>query len=108
MAPGYHSVEPEDYRPSKRIKSVDTDSETPEVAVAIPTHPLGVKPAGNAYTSAINSKAHAGSFSRLPDELIAHLLESLDARDLCALGGTCRALYAFSRSEELWKALFVE
>jgi hypothetical protein len=108
MAPGLHSVEPDEYRPSKRLKIVDSDSEAPEVAVAIPTHPLGVKPAGNAYTSATNSKANAGCFSRLPDELLAHVLESLAARDLCVLGATCRALYAFSRSEELWKALFVE
>jgi hypothetical protein len=110
MAPGFHSVEPDEYRPSKRPKTVETDSGAPETeaVVAVPTHPLGVKPAGNAYTSAVNSKANAGFFSRLPDELVAHLLESLDARELCVLGATCRALYAFSRSEELWKALFVE
>ncbi|RMX93937.1 hypothetical protein D0867_04087 [Hortaea werneckii] len=36
------------------------------------------------------------------------LLETFEAPDLLRLGGTCRALYAFTRSEELWRALFVE
>jgi hypothetical protein len=112
MAPGLHTAEPDECRPAKRLKIEASKSEALTVAdehlATIPTHPLGVKPAGNAYTSTTDSKANAGSFSHLPDELVIHLLESLNARDLCVLGATCRALYAFSRAEELWRALFVE
>jgi hypothetical protein len=112
MAPGFHSAEPGEHRPAKRLKSEASKSEALSVAdghlATVPTHPLGVKPAGNAYTSATDSKANAGSFSSLPDELVILLLESLKARDLCVLGATCRAMYAFSRAEELWRALFVE
>jgi hypothetical protein len=114
MAPGIllSNGEDEECRPSKRSRIHKNESEATEVAeedsVAVPTHPLGVKPAGNAYTSATDSKANIGSFSRLPDELVAHLLESLEARDLLVLGATCQALHAFCRTEDLWKALFIE
>lgn len=81
------------------------DAET--VAAAVPAHPLGIKPAGNAYTATENIKANAGSFARLPDELLNHIFESFDAETLTRLGTTCRALYAFTRLDELWRALFV-
>ena len=45
---------------------------------------------------------------RLPDELIIQVLESLDATSLQCLGSTCKALYAFSRFEDLWKTLCIE
>ncbi|KAI6875844.1 putative F-box and JmjC domain protein [Hortaea werneckii] len=69
-------------------------------------HPLGVRPSGNALTSSINQKAACGTLGALPDELLIQLLETFEAPDLLRLGGTCRALYAFTRSEELWRALF--
>jgi len=75
--------------------------------VTIPIHPLGVRPAGNAYTSTENLKNAAGSFSCLPDELLVSILEFLDAKALLDLGSSCRALYAFSRLEDLWKTLFI-
>lgn len=78
-----------------------------DVAAAVPSHPLGVKPAGNAYTSSENIKAHCGSFARLPDELLSHIFESFDADVLLHLGSSCRALYAYTRLDELWRALFV-
>ncbi|KAK7191584.1 hypothetical protein DPSP01_004807 [Paraphaeosphaeria sporulosa] len=81
------------------------DAET--AAAAVPPHPLGVRPAGNAYTATENIKANCGSFARLPDELLNHIFESFDAETLRRLGGTCRALYAFTRLDELWRALFV-
>ncbi|KAI6791018.1 putative F-box and JmjC domain protein [Hortaea werneckii] len=71
-------------------------------------HPLGVRPSGNALTSSVNLKAACGTLAALPDELLIQLLETFEAPDLLRLGGTCRALYAFTRSEELWRALFVE
>lgn len=76
-------------------------------AAAVPPHPLRVKPAGNAYTASENLKARCGSFARLPDELLSLLLESFDAECLIRLGGTCKALYAFTRLDELWRALFI-
>lgn len=71
-------------------------------------HPLGVRPSGNALTSTVNLKQACGLFRVLPEEILMDLLERLDAQDLLRLGGTCRALHAFTRSEELWRSLFVE
>ncbi len=71
-------------------------------------HPLGIKPLGNAYEAKRNIKILSGAFAHLPDELLLQLLDYMRSSDLLKLGGTCKALYAFSRTEELWKALFVE
>lgn len=95
-------------RPIKRLRWASLPPEEESIpADAIPSHPLGLKPAGNAYTSSINSKSEIGSFRRLPDEMLMGILEILEAKDLVKLGGTCRQLYAFTRAEELWRALFV-
>lgn len=75
---------------------------------AIPSHPLGVKPSGNALLATQNLRGAIGAFRPLPDELILLLLESMDGPSLLRIGRTCKALYAFTRAEELWKALFVE
>ena len=77
-------------------------------SLTVPPHPLSIKPAGNAYTAIENIKLAAGLFMGLPDELIIQVLESLDAVSLKRLGGTCKALYAFSRFEDLWKSLCIE
>ncbi|KAH4932944.1 tRNA wybutosine-synthesis-related protein 4 [Parastagonospora nodorum] len=113
MAPGL--LEPEaatiaEPRPSKKLKTASAatfQNDDEEVAIAVPSHPLGIKPAGNAYTASENIKSRCGSFARLPDELLSHILESFDADTLIRLGTTCRALYAFTRLDELWRALFV-
>lgn len=114
MAPGTlleHNFASADWRPSKKIKMSPAadfqyeDSE--EIAVAVPTHPLGIRPAGNAYTATENLKSRCGAFARLPDELMSHMLESFEADVLVRLGSTCKALYAFTRLDELWRALFV-
>ncbi len=76
--------------------------------VAVPPHPLRIKPAGNEYTSDHNLKSAAGRFACLPDELFVQILECLDARALLQLEATCKALHAFARFEDLWKALFIE
>ncbi len=81
---------------------------TEDRASVVPPHPLGVKPAGNAYVSYENIKSVAGFFSMLSDELIVQVLEVLDHRLLLRLGATCKALYAFCRFDDLWRTLFVE
>lgn len=79
-----------------------------ESPLSIPLHPLGVKPSGNQYTATSNARHRIGHFQMLPDEIMAVFLEYLDSHKLRLLGSTCKFLYAFSRSEDLWKALFVE
>lgn len=76
--------------------------------LSVPPHPLGIRPAGNAYTAVENLKSSAGLFSTLPDELIVQILESLSHRPLLILGFTCKALYAFCRFDDLWKTLFIQ
>ena len=73
----------------------------------VPAHPLNVKPLGNAFTTDDNIRTRAGSFALLPDELIAQIMEWLDPFRLLQLGCTCKALYAFSRQEDLWKMLYL-
>lgn len=82
--------------------------EQPESLVSIPLHPLGVKPSGNQYTAGSNARHAVGFFQILPDEVLATVLEYLDAHKLALLGSCCKFLYAFCRSEDLWKALFIE
>lgn len=79
-----------------------------EIPHPIPRHPLNFKPTGNAYVGVKNIKSAAGFFSILPDELILKILENLGSTSLLQVGSTCKALYAFSRLEELWKTLYVE
>ncbi|KAI4225657.1 MAG: hypothetical protein LQ349_007024 [Xanthoria aureola] len=73
----------------------------------VPAHPLDVKPLGNAFTADENIKTAAGSFALLPDELITRVMEWLKPSGLLQLGCTCKALYAFSRQEDLWKMLYL-
>ncbi|EKD17233.1 hypothetical protein MBM_04810 [Drepanopeziza brunnea f. sp. 'multigermtubi' MB_m1] len=77
---------------------------------AIPQHPLGVKPSGNQYAAAAVSisRNFIGSFRGLPDEVLAVFLDYLDSYTLRLLGSTCKFLYAFCRSDDLWKTLFVQ
>lgn len=75
---------------------------------AIPSHPLGVKPSGNGLLATWSLRDAIGAFQLLPDELILILLEGLDGPSLLRLGRTCKAFYAFTRAEEIWKTLFVE
>ena len=75
--------------------------------VAVPPHPLGVKPLGNAYTAKQNIKLAAGYFSHVPDEIIIEILEWLDSHALVELEKTCKALYAFCHHDEIWRSLFI-
>jgi len=91
----------------RKISDPVTDAENSDDAVSL-RHPLGVRPSGNAYLSESNLKLAMGQFALLPDELISLILEDFDASTLLRLGGTCRALHAFTRNDELWRALFTE
>lgn len=93
---------------SVALRNIDSNRVFEDAALAVPPHPLGVKPSGNQYTASINSRHCIGIFQILPDEFVQVLLEYLDARLLRELGSTCKALYAFCSSDELWKALFIE
>lgn len=75
--------------------------------VILPPHPFGIKPTGNLYTASENAKSAAGLFSVLPDEVILQIFEFLTDRLLLRLGATCKALYAFSTLDELWKTLLI-
>ncbi|KAL8672183.1 MAG: hypothetical protein Q9168_003347 [Polycauliona sp. 1 TL-2023] len=96
---------------STRIQEQHSDPETSLNGdgnqLMVPAHPLDVKPLGNAFAADENIKAEAGSFALLPDELINQIMECLDPPGLLYLGCTCRALYAFSRQEDLWKTLYL-
>jgi F-box domain len=102
----------EDPRPTKRLRTVETTARKSLVEEdpvgTLPPHPLGIKPAGNAFRATVDLKNHAGLFRMLPDDLIAHLLDHLGSRELLGLGHTCKALYAFCYSDDPWKSIFVE
>lgn len=98
-------------RPLKRRRTLATDHRPLDGSKGgdvVRRHPLGVRPSGNAITASTNAKDSCGFFARLPDEIIVLLLEVLQVPHVLKLGATCRALHAFTRNEELWRALFVE
>ncbi|CAN9189763.1 unnamed protein product [Alternaria alternata] len=94
MAPGileHPGITTVESRPSKRIKTsvateTQVDDEDVAAAIAVPSHPLGIKPAGNALTASENIKSRCGLFASLPDELLSHVLESFEADVLIRLG----------------------
>lgn len=89
-----------------KITSLEDDA-VPE-GDSIPTHALGVKPLGNCFLSECpNAKINSGTWGALPDEMVMLVLEQMDVRSLLSLGSTCKFLYAFCHSDELWKALFL-
>ena len=90
------------------IHQIPPESAEEHESLLVPSHPLRIKPAGNAYTATENIKLAAGSFTLLPDELLIQVLESLDATSLNRLGSACKSLYAFSRLEDLWKKFCIE
>ncbi|KAL7927702.1 hypothetical protein ACQKWADRAFT_277560 [Trichoderma austrokoningii] len=84
------------------------DSNSASHSDSIPTHPLGVKPLGNQYLAkGPNARRSIGSWACLPDEILALVLDSFDKHSLLNLGSTCKFLYAFCHSEEIWKALYL-
>lgn len=78
-------------------------------ADSISAHALGVRPLGNQYLAGgPNSRASIGTWRFLPDEMLMVILECFDQSCILSLGQTCKFLYAFCHSEELWKAIYLE
>jgi hypothetical protein len=103
-------MEGHDVPPTKRLRFSSPPGTVVTPENTLPAHPLHVRPEGNAYAEKVisNLKWNSGFFAGLPDEVLMIMLETLAASELLSLGSTCKALYAFTRSDELWKALFVE
>ena len=94
-----------DFVEAETIESEPVASE--ESSISVPLHPLGVKPSGNQYAGTRNARHLAGLFRILPDELLASFLEFLASQELRLLGSSCKFLYAFCKTEDLWKALLI-
>jgi hypothetical protein len=76
---------------------------------SVPLHPLGIKPLGNLFlASGPNARSLLGTLQTLPDEVLAVLLEYLDQTTVRRLGYTCKFLFAFCSSDDIWKTLFLE
>ncbi len=103
MIPSTNMIPGESWSHQENLSKISGEHDS-----VVPSHPLGIKPAGNAYSATENIKLATGAFTALPDELLIQVLESVDAASLKRLGYTCKALYAFSRLEELWKTLCIE
>lgn len=95
-------------RPSGGVVIESLQGETEESPQAIPLHPLGVKPSGNQYTASRIARNYVGCFGIWPDEVLAIFLEYLNSPELLRLSTACTFLYAFCRSDDLWKTLFIE
>jgi Cupin-like domain len=75
----------------------------------IQAHPLGIRPSGNALTtSSGHARENIGTFGSLTDEVIMIVLEWLQDVDLLRLGSTCRAFFAFTSADDLWKTLSLQ
>lgn len=76
---------------------------------SIPSHPLRLKPLGNQYLyDGPKARRSIGVWNLLPDEILMLVLEQFDAAALLNLGHSCKFLYAFCNSDELWKPLFLQ
>jgi F-box-like len=89
----------------------DDNDDSHEDHEYIPPHPLGVRPDGNAIFNTSSDgdlRPHLGLFASLSDELLAYFLEYLSLPEVVSLGATCKAFYAFTRVDELWRKFFEE
>jgi hypothetical protein len=73
-------------------------------------HPLGLKPWGNLIMAsgqgvACRRDAGLGSMRCLPDEVLLHIMECLDAAALERVGSCSKQLYVTARHQPLWKQL---
>lgn len=93
-----------EYNPGGGPTALDME----DLSNTIPPHPSGIKPTGNSYTATSNDKDVIGAWRALPDEMIAIILDHFDSPMLRNFGATCKFLYVFCRSEDLWKTLFIE
>jgi len=70
-------------------------------------HYLGVKPCGNVFVAHKNLTDNMGTFQKLPDETILTVMEWLDSQSLLNIGASCRGLFAYSSTDQLWRELFI-
>lgn len=81
-----------------------------------PSHPLGVKPSGNALlvdqdvtTRNKTKEKLLGHLSKFPEDFLMELVTYVNApRDLQSLGLASRILYAYTYDEELWRKLYTK
>ena len=84
-----------------------TSQPVEDCVATVSSHPLGIKPSGNAYMAKKNIRTAIGRLGSLPDDLLVQILELLDASSLEIIGITCKFFFAFSRLEDLWKSLCI-
>lgn len=94
----------------KRIKfDLQTNDTEYDYPAEIRPHPMHIKPSGNAFTATTNLRdVSLGNLSVFPDELVLQILSYLSGGELNLVGTASKGLYGFSKSEELWKSLFIE
>ncbi|SCU90871.1 LAME_0E10352g1_1 [Lachancea meyersii CBS 8951] len=80
-----------------------------------PSHPLGVKPSGNAFleenrAELVKQRVKVlGRLGGLSEEVLTYIISLVDdPKDLLSLGHASRVLYAYTYSEELWRKLYVD
>jgi hypothetical protein len=95
----------------QRLESAFKD-EVDHNADLLPSHPLHIRPSGNAILGNENTvtdiRPNLGLFAALTDELLAYFLEYLDVAEVLSLGATCKTFFAFTRVDELWRKFFEE
>lgn len=79
-----------------------------DVSTTTGSHPLNVRPLGNAYfaekSDGLSRNSQMGYFSILSEELFMEILGFVDdSKSLLALAHTSRVLYAYLFDEDLWK-----
>ena len=78
----------------------------------VPPQRNNILPLGNAYFSNLSEcrTSGLGTMNMLPDDLLVTLLSHLylDATSLCRLSQASQAWYAFTRSDELWRSMYVK
>lgn len=78
----------------------------------VPPHPVGVRPGGNTYVEGaapcIRRSSLGPFFSSLCDSIVCRVLSNCSADSLLSLALTSRALYAYTRDDDLWRALTLQ
>lgn len=79
-----------------------------------PSHPLGVKPSGNALLFSDRKstenlrKRLLGDLARFPEQLLIEILSYItEPNDLKSVGHSSRILYAYSYSDDHWRNLYM-
>lgn len=84
------------------------DEEVSHSAPEIHAHRLGIRPSGNGLTESAHARHNIGTFGVLPDEVILTVLEWIEDAQLIVLGKTCRAFFAFTSNDDLWRTLLLQ